>query len=577
VRRFDPLRFCALLTGVLTGLLVVPLVVPLVGCVGHIEDTDQTAGRAEPGTGGVLDDGQAPGPGPSQAAARCTQDEAAQVGPSVMRRLSKLELRLTLQDLFQLPSSPALESVPPDNDKDGFQTFAEVQAISPQHLRTYLDETRALADALLADPARRTAVLGCEPSSATCLRAFVERFGRLAYRRTLAADELTALVERATTNALDETDRFRYAIQSLLVAPDFLYRVEVGDAPEALSQLTAEELATRLSFGLWGRAPDLQLLDRAARGELESTDGLQAVVASMLEDPRADIFYASFFRQWLGYGILRAPVVPPAGWSAELMPQLQTESDELLSRYAFGSDAFLDVLTTNETSLSPELATFYDLPTPQADGSVTIPATHARANAGVLGHAALLSLKSDGDAVALRGNWLRETFFCKSLHIPPEVADQLDDLLVGLSPVQIVEKRNTEAACKGCHAMIDPIGVGLSRFDATGRWDNAVDITVYGIEPRVPDLTDGAFDSLAELASKLRASPQVGACLSEKVFLHMSGRDASTQDRCAVESAHEAFSETGDFRSLLTGLVSSPAFRLRRPTEASEASAVGGE
>jgi hypothetical protein len=250
------------------------------------------------------------------------------------------------------------------------------------------------------------------------------------------------------------------------------------------------------------------------------------------------------------------------------MPKMQSETDSVLAKYAFGDSAFLEALTSNQTVVTPELASFYGLPTPGADDELTIPATHPRADSGILGHASLLSLKSDGDSIALRGNWVRRTFFCSDLRIPPEVAADLGDLLVGLSPVEIVAKRNTETACKSCHGLIDPIGVGLANIDATGRFDPEADISEYGIEPMVPDLNRAEFDSLASLASLLKASPAVEECLSQKVFLYMSGREPNERDQCALQEAHDAFAESGDFRSLLAGIVASPSFRLRRASEA---------
>ena len=109
-------------------------------------------------------------------------------------------------------------------------------------------------------------MLGCEPTASGCLRAFVARFGKLAYRRPLETVELDSVVNRATADALDATDQFRFAIEVMLSASNFLYRVEVGNAADAIATLTPTELASRLSFSLWGRGPDATLLDQAAAG-----------------------------------------------------------------------------------------------------------------------------------------------------------------------------------------------------------------------------------------------------------------------------------------------------------------------
>jgi len=506
--------------------------------------------------------------GSGAVGARCDQ-VGVDTGSNVLRRLSLLEYQLTLQDLFQLPAPPNVDGIPADRDKDGFRTHADLQTVSSQHLRAYLEHAAALADSLLADPTRTAAVIGCALDAPTCLTDFVTRFGKLAYRRSLEASEIDALVAAANENALDEPDRFRYVIEVLLSSPSFLYRVEVGDTPEGLSTLTPLELASRLSFALWGRAPSEELLDQAASGALDTPAGLAQVAARLLEDPRAQLFFKSFFKQWLGYEQLRAPKEPPADWDDALLPAMAEETDLVLDDFAWTGKSFLDVLTTNTTRLGPDLGAFYGLQVTSPNTLVEFDPSHPRANTGLLTHASLLSAKTDGDRISIRGNWLRKTFLCQSLHVPPELAEDFGELLVGLTRTEIVQKRNTEATCQGCHAAIDPIGIGFEVFDATGRYDPSVDISEFGIAPAFPDAPDPEFGSIAELAQKLQALPQVAECLTERAFLYTNGREPTQADACNVASAAEGFSSSSfDFPALVRGLVEDPAFRLRRaPTE----------
>lgn len=545
------------------------LVLLVSGCSGTVEQSAQAPfeeGRNPVGAEGEAEGPAAPGgghkdgaPSPDSACASTALD----VGATPLRRLSNLELQLTLQDLFQLAEPPSVETIPPDNDKEGFKTFADAQTISAQHLRAYSDKARELADALLSDAARRRRVLGCEPSASDCLRSFIARFGRLAYRRALAMDELDGLTKRAQDNGLDANDQVRYAIQALLTSMSFLYRVELGDAQRPTS-LSPEELATRLSFSLWGRSPSAELLDRANAGALESPQELQQAAAAMAADPKAERYAIAFFRQWLGYDALHPPMVKPSGWSDSLLADMQSETDTLLRKHAFGPSSLLDAFTSNETYVTPELARFYGLSAP-ASGAVTIPANHPRANSGLISHASLLSAKSDGDLIAIRGNWLRRTFLCADMHIPAEVADSLGELLVGLSRVEIVQKRTTEPTCRGCHKLIDPIGIGLFKFDGAGRWDESIDTQVYGVMPALPDLDAPRFDTVAELARKLHDAPEVAACIAEKLFVYVNGRAPAEEDACALERASDRFAASGHrFRELAVALVTNPEFRARR-------------
>jgi len=563
----------------LTSRLSVSALLLTLGCAAEVRESAEATGGATsagaPATfnagassgGALVGAGGAthPGGGVSGGPATDTCNAAADVGSNVLRRLSSLEYQLTLQDLFQLSAPPSLEGLPADTEKDGFKVFAEVQTVSAQHLRGYLAKAQELGAALLADSARRAKVVGCDPAATTCLRDFLTRFGRLSYRRALTSAELDALVARAEANALDVPDRIQFAIEVLLTSPSFLYRAELGNQSAGLSNLTPTELASKLSFAIFGRAPSAELLDAAEQGGLSTEAGLSETVGRMLADPRAQGFFSGFFRQWLGYETLRAPTTPVSGRSDALMPAMQAETDAVLKSFAWGGKNFLDVLTTSDSQVGADLAKFYGLPAPGSDGSVAIPSSHVRANTGILTHASLLSAKSDGDLIALRGDWLRETFLCRHMQVPPEVAEQLGELLVGLTRVQIVKERNARVECKGCHSVIDPIGVGLSQFDRAGRFDPMADISVFGITPALPDAPNPNFANVAELALKLRAMPEVSACLTSRAFLYVNGREPASADQCTVKSAEQRFtSQASSFPSLLRGLIEAPAFRLRR-------------
>jgi hypothetical protein len=494
---------------------------------------------------------------------------SAEVGPSVLRRLSKLEYQFTLQDLFQLPEPPVVALIPEDVAQEGFTSFAEAQSVTAGHLRGYWDTATALFDDLLDDPARQAGVLGCELGSAECLQSFVAEFGRLAYRRTLGGEEITSLVNDATTYALDEEDQFRYAAEALLVSPEFLFRLELGDSSEGLSTLNGVELASKLSFTLWGRAPSAELLDRAEAGELDTEAGLTAMAVEMLEDEKLRGYYRQFFKQWLGYTQLRGPQEAPEGWSDELMAHMVEETDALVDEYAWEpGQHFFDALTANHTTVAPALGAYYGV-TPNAQGRVEFADTNPRYNAGLLGHGALMSQKTDGDKISVRGNWLRSTFLCESLEIPPEVAATLGEQLVGLTSTEIIAERNTEVSCKKCHSKIDPIGVGLAYFDATGRYDSTVDLATYPIAPGFPDASDPSFTSLAELAAKVQQMPQTAQCLSERLFLYANGRHPEVADSCTSSQASSAFTEEGgNLAAIIRSLVQAPNFRSRRAPQA---------
>ncbi len=497
------------------------------------------------------------------AAADCG---SADVSPNVLRRLSRLEYQLTLQSLFQLSSRPEIDGVPRDSDFKGFRTLAALQNVTTEHLRGYQATAQQLATDLVADPARFDAVVGCELDAGGCLADFVARFGRLAYRRTLGDDEVNALLFVAEETGGTAEEQFVAVVTAMLSAPSFLFRVEVGDSPEGLSTLSGEELASRLAFTLTGRTPSSQLLDQGAAGALDTPEGLAAAARELLSDAKAQEYFNAFFQQWLGFEQLRAPNEPKPGWNDALMLSMTEETERFLDEYAWSSGAnFLDSLVANHTYVRADLAEFYGLPAPPASGRVEFPEDHNRYNSGLLSHAALISAKGDGDKIAHRGSWVMKTFLCVELQVPTALLDALSDELEGLTYQQMLDKRNSESACSGCHSLIDPIGVGFSQYDAAGQFDSTVDIAQFGIDPALPGDEPAPFNTLGELAALIRQRPELAQCLTDRVFLYTDGREASASDRCTVAHATEQFAaDGGRFASILEGLVLGPQFRLRR-------------
>jgi hypothetical protein len=545
----------------------------LCACEGDSGTPNGPGSGGGPGAGGAIgaNNGNGAGAGGptsgSQASLSCKADRAKDTGENVLRRLTKLEYALTLKELFQLPAVPATDAVPEDNDRDGFRTLSAVHTLSAQHLGAYVEVAAAQGKALLQDAARRDRVLGCTPTAADCLRAFTLRFAQLAYRRPVNANEIDPLVATARSAGLDQNDQFQFVIEALLSSANFLFRVEIGDKPEGLSTLAPHELASRLSFALWGRGPSSELLAQAEKGALGTREGLAEVVAKMLADPRTPEFFSAFFEQWLRFEELRAPTVRPADWNDALLGEMREETKRVLADFAFGEGQdFLGALGANYTYVSPTLAKFYGLRSPGAGFQrVEFAAGHPRERSGLLTHAALISAKSDGDPVAIRGNWLKETFLCESLELPAGLLDEIGDELVGLTRIQIIAKRNEEAECKGCHMQIDPIGVGFAQFDATGRFDAKVMLADYPLAPALPGSDPPSFKSIAELAAQLGKREQVASCLAKRVFLYTEGRDPASEDGCALDSASQKFgAQQHGFLALVQGLVEADEFRLRR-------------
>ena len=127
------------------------------------------------------------------------------------------------------------------------------------------------------------------------------RFVSKAYRRPVQGDEvdrLLALVEHQMQLKESFISSVKTGLLAALCSKSFLYIVE-GTAGIPSRQLNTWELASRLSYFLWGSMPDDRLLELARLGTLGQADTLRAEVRRMLADPKALRFADAFPRQWL--------------------------------------------------------------------------------------------------------------------------------------------------------------------------------------------------------------------------------------------------------------------------------------
>ena len=494
----------------------------------------------------------------------------ATTGESRLRRLTNVEYHLTMQALFQTATPPDIALVPAEATENGFQGVVSRQSLSASHLSAYMGIAGALAEELVADEDRSLAVVGCELQVDGCLESFVLEFGRLAWRRDLAAEEAERIIETATDAADTAEDRFQIAVQVLLTSPNFLFRVEVGADLDGVTVLGAQELAARLSFALWGIGPSADLLDEALTWDLGDDDLLTELAEGMLDDARVEAFYLAFFEQWLGYGYPVVPGSAPENWSAEVAPALAQETEALVAEFAFSPGAnIFDLLTANHTYIThPDQAAFYNVEDPAPIGRLEFEPGDARANAGLLTHPALIGAKRDGELIPIRGDWVRSTFLCQDLALPAGLLDDIGEELALLTEEELVEQRNTEPECSGCHRLIDPIGIGMSIFDELGVHDPESDPTRFGMVTQVLGATEPEFTSMAELAQVLRSMPDLSECFVDRLYLFVHGREPTRDDECHIRRMHTAFA-AGEYtlRDLLVATVSAPEFRLRRPLE----------
>jgi hypothetical protein len=465
---------------------------------------------------------------------------------------------------------------------DGFDNNAAAQSLTEKHLGGFVDAAEALAAGLLRDPRRRDSVVGCSPAGAdreACVRAFVTRFGRRAYRRPLEAAEVEGLVRLASTAAADADPHsgIELALQAMLGSANFLLVVESGQPdPQrpGVLRLGGYEVASRLAFLLWGAGPDDALLDAAAAGRLDTPDGVASTARTILADPRAAESRRRFFQQWLLLDELRE-AKPDAkkypAWNEALGRAMEEETLRFADDLATRKDAsLLDLVTADSSFVNAPLAKLYGVSVPASGwGRVSLP----QRGAGVLTQASFLTLTTPHEGVEpiKRGQYVRTMFLCERLPSPPADVPSLDEAKV---PANATDRERLAAhrevpACSGCHQLLDPVGFGLARFDGIGAYRER-DARGGLIDARgsLLGLPEPDFDGPRELGQRLRATPALGACLATQLLRYAVGRTETDDDACVVEEIADRFARAGHgWDGLVEAVVRSDAFRFRRPIE----------
>ena len=431
------------------------------------------------------------------------------------------------------------------------------------------------------DTASRRRIFRCRPDAAAadeerCAGEILSSLGRRAYRRPLTGDDLDTLLafyEQGRSEGGFETG-IRKAIERLLVAPEFLFRIErdpPGVPPGTAYRLTDLELASRLSLFLWSEIPDEPLLAAAEAGRLSEPDELDRQVRRMLADPRARALVDNFASQWLQLGRVRG-VIPDADvffeFDENLRGDMERETKSFLESQMLGDGGVMELFSADYTFMNERLARHYGRDGVYGERFRRVPVGGDRA--GLLGHASLLTVTAypTRTSPVLRGKWLLDNVLGMPPTEPPADVPALEENHGASAPRTMrerMERHRASPACAACHRMMDPPGFALEHFDAIGRWRGTDE---YGAPvDAVGALADGtAVDGPAALRHAVLAhETSVVRTVTEKLLTYAVGRRMESFDQPAirriVRDAH-----VGGYRwsSIIQGIVESVPFQMRR-------------
>lgn len=551
------------------------------GCTAQIDQlrgpasgSDQSGAAATPGS----DQGDEDGKDPSKGDA----DEEIPIDPGhvAMRRLNRSEYNRTVHDLLGTNTTPA-DDFPADDVSFGFDTVGDVLSISPLHLELYDAAAQRLVAELFArdatDPVR-VKLLNCTSGDAdACAQDVIERLATRAFRRPVETDELSrisAVRTKARAAGASADEALQLALQAVLVSPHFMFRVEHDENPGSVDKhaVAPYELASRLSYFLWGSMPDDALFAAAADGSLATAKGLRTEAERMLDDPRSAALTSDFAGQWLftraidGHDV-DAEAFPE--YDAELRASMVEETHRFFSAFLTEDRPFAELLTADFTFVDERLARHYGLPVPAtAFERVSLAGTPRR---GLLGQAALLTLTSvpTRTSPVKRGKWVLDQLLCSPLPPPPPDVLPLDEEdASGLPLRERLAQHRKNPVCAGCHNSMDPIGLGLESFDAIGRFREREAGTAIDSSGTLPD--GKTFDGATELVGLLSGDERFAHCLTKQLLVFGLGREIGRNDDGGFIDLilKQTDEDGGSLRDLLLSIIESDLFRMRRGLDA---------
>jgi len=448
------------------------------------------------------------------------------------------------------------------------------------------------AKGLSATPSRER-IFTCEPKDASaqdnCARQIITSLATRAYRRPVSNDDVNELFQYYQDGVKDGGFEagIRSAVTGLLASPFFLYRSESipsGVRPGQVYPVADLDLASKLSFFLWNTIPDDELLQMAAKGKLNDPAMLDRQVKRMLADPRSVTLASNFVHQWLDMKRLDeivpdSAVFPYASGRSDPREDFRTELT-LFADSIFREDrSVVDLLRAKHTFLNERVALHYGITDVKGDRFRRVELEQS-VRWGLLGKGAVLMAAAypNRTSPVLRGAFILKHIQGVPPATPPPNVPTLDEKDIGttkaLTVREMIAKHRASPTCAACHAVMDPLGLALENFDATGMWRDRDRYAGAAIDS-TGELPDGTPikgpDDLRQ--ALLRRPDQFAQTFTEGLLTYATGRKLEYYDMPTVRRiVHGAAGSDYRFSALVQAVVRSDQFRMQRVPQAAPAS-----
>jgi hypothetical protein len=447
----------------------------------------------------------------------------------------------------------------------------------------YQRAAEKIAVEVMAGP-NRSKFISCDPAAAGCLKTTIETFGRKAFRRALKPEEVASFETLSKTTPAGTPEQVAEAtLHAFLVSPSFLLLPEINIETEgAAIKLSQQELATRLSFLLWGSVPDDILNAAADGGQLQTKEQILAQAQRMIQvREKTGPLVAAFHSEWAQmnngsshwFKIDHDPAKYP-GYAAAAKTTYQKELQSFFEEVAFTNGSFQELFLSNVAFVNKDNAAIYGLDPAQYGTELAKVALDSAATPrpGFLTRAGFLSSYANYDASS---PILRGAFIAAMLNISPgaPIAGAVDTKVDGTFSTQrayveaLTEKMQP---CQGCHSVFNPPGYVLENYDGIGKWQTtdlrggAIDASVTTAAVDFGDGVAKEISSPLQLMQEIAKMPKAQELYARAWVAYAFGRSANANDQCVVDQMKTNLTGAGySILNLLGDLTQADSFRLR--------------
>jgi hypothetical protein len=435
----------------------------------------------------------------------------------------------------------------------------------------------------ISETASRKRIFTCRPTTSEeeepCARDVIGRLASSAYRRPVDAEEVEGMMRffRDGQQRGGFEAGVRSSLEAILASPFFVLRLErepQGVEPGAVYQLADMDLASRLSFFLWGTPPDDELVRMAEQGDLNDVAELERQTRRMLADPRSDALGRRFAAQWLRlqdlYKVRPDPNFFP-NFDETLADAMHRETELFFNHLVRENRSALELLDADYTFVNERLARHYGMSGVAGDEFRRVQYTDG-VRSGLLGQGSVLVLTSLANRTSpvLRGKWVMEVLMGTPPPPPPPGVPDLEETKgtqdgVRLTTRERMELHRANPTCNACHRFMDPIGLALDNFDVTGQWrlrENGM-----GLDTRGEFYDGSAITNPSEVADALLKRPiPLVRNLTENLMAYATARRMEYYDQPAIRRIVDEVERDGAYpmADLIVEVVTSDAFRLKR-------------